>query len=184
MSLSIRLQIQSDLIRSGLEKIISSASEMVLVNDDIPHPDVVIGDPHVSPDLHERLMLILEETSDHSGIRKLVNNGIKGALTIHCSEKEILHAIESVGRHERFFCHKVLEVMLENPASAVITEREKEVLELIARGETTDEIARALTISVHTVNSHRKNMLKKLNLKSPVQLVAYAVNHNLIQLPH
>ena len=60
-----------------------------------------------------------------------------------------------------------------------ISKREKEVLQLFARGLTTPEVAEKLDISFHTVNNHRKNMLKKLDLKNLAALVTFAVEHGL-----
>jgi len=62
----------------------------------------------------------------------------------------------------------------ENP----LTRREQEVLEMIAQGKTSRLIAEALTLSIYTVNNHRKHICKKIGLHSTAQLVAYAVTHS------
>jgi DNA-binding CsgD family transcriptional regulator len=61
-----------------------------------------------------------------------------------------------------------------------ITEREKDVLRLIAEGLTTNEIAEKLFISVHTVNTHRKNLLSKLDIKNTASLVRYALDQGIV----
>jgi DNA-binding CsgD family transcriptional regulator len=60
---------------------------------------------------------------------------------------------------------------------ASLTKREAEVLEFVARGRTSKEIAAALRLSVHTVNNHRKRVCRKLNLHSTAELVAFAARH-------
>ena len=65
--------------------------------------------------------------------------------------------------------------------NSVLSQREQQVLAHIVKGKSTQEIASILSISVHTVSSHRKNILRKLNLKSPVQLIAYALEHSLVK---
>jgi DNA-binding NarL/FixJ family response regulator len=132
--------------------------------------------------LPENLLFLIRESQDMSSIRRIIQQGVRGIVTVHCSEKEILHAARTVAQGDRFFCSRVLDALIdtpENPAS-LISEREKQVLHLIAKGKTTSEIANELNISIHTVNSHRKNMLKKLNLKSPVQLVTFAIEQQIV----
>ena len=63
-----------------------------------------------------------------------------------------------------------------------LSKREFEVLELIAKGFRTADIAEKLFVSIHTINSHRKNILKKLKLKSPAQLIVYAIESKLVQV--
>jgi len=125
-------------------------------------------------------ILVLSEDDNKNRINYIIRSGINGYLTKHCDEKEILQTIEAVLNGQRFFCNKVLDLLLEksqnnNSKEERLTNREKEVLELIAKGYSTSKIAESLHLSVHTINSHRKNMLRKLNLKSPTELVVYAI---------
>ena len=62
-----------------------------------------------------------------------------------------------------------------------LTPREYEVLELITRGKTTAQIAEELHLSVHTINSHRKNILRKLNMNSPAELIVYALESGIVK---
>ena len=62
-----------------------------------------------------------------------------------------------------------------------LSPREFEVLQLITKGHKTVQIADELNVSVHTINSHRKNILKKLNLKSPTELIVYAMETGLVR---
>ncbi len=86
-----------------------------------------------------------------------------------------------IAQGNRFYCNKVLELLTHvegnDPDDCIPTNlsaREVEILKLIATGYSTARISESLHISIHTVNSHRKNILKKLKLSSPTQLVAYA----------
>jgi DNA-binding NarL/FixJ family response regulator len=132
---------------------------------------------------------ILGITSDtnHERIRRLINKGVKGLLTKFCQAEEILTAVNALLAHNRFYCNRVLDVLVHKEVSptdkgvGMLSQREKEVLQLIAEGFSTNEIADKLAISIHTVNSHRKNMLKKLELKSPIQLVTFALENGLVQ---
>ncbi len=65
---------------------------------------------------------------------------------------------------------------------ALLTQRETQIIQLIAEGNSTVTIARKLNLSHHTINSHRKSILKKLNIKSPAQLIIYAIDTGLVKL--
>lgn len=132
-------------------------------------------------------LLIISANENKDTIREVINLGVKGFLTKNCQRDEIITAIKMISQGSRFFCDTVLEIIMEQPKvpkkqSNTLSAREFEILKLIATGSSTAEIAEKLHISVHTVNSHRKNILKKLELKSPTQLVAYAHETGIIAL--
>lgn len=149
--------------------------------------------------LYEQIELILDHTStrvllivgtiEKGNIQKLIRIGVKGIVTKQCSKEEIINAISTTLKGELFLCSKVLKVILNDNNStqnqkqaeiSLLTKRELEVLPLITKGHTTLTIADILNVSVHTINSHRKNILKKLNVKSPIELIVYAMEHNLV----
>lgn len=137
-----------------------------------------------SPDTE---ILVITEDDDQIRIHQVIGLGVKGFLTKTCDQQEIIHAIHSVAKGKRYFCNKILELVVENKLEnneelrdSALSPRENEVLRLIAKGFSTLCIANELHVSVHTVNSHRKNILKKLKLKSPAQLIVYALEKGLV----
>lgn len=133
--------------------------------------------------------LLITHSTDREAIYKALSAGIQSILTKGCSQDEIIGAIRSSGRGEKFFCNKVLDVILEKelqvdeegdcmPSS--LTAREQEILTLVAGGKSTKEIANELSLSHHTVNTHRKNIMKKLGATSVSEWVLYALNAGLI----
>lgn len=140
------------------------------------------------PEFRKRLLekyadklLIISSDRETQRIRSMIAGGVKGYLTKDCDSDEILSAIETISNGNRFYCNRVLEMLAHVDGNdpndcepANLSTREMEVIKLISKGKSTAEIANELYISIHTVNSHRKNILKKLRLKSPTQLVAYA----------
>ncbi|MEP2770964.1 MAG: response regulator transcription factor [Fulvivirga sp.] len=134
-------------------------------------------------EISHRVLVVIEDVSK-SGVSQLLKSGFKNIITKCCNREEIIAAIYATTRTEQYLCNCVIEV-LTNPdkqqttALGQLSPREREVLALIADGLKTNEIAEKLFLSVHTVNSHRKNMLKKLNLKSPIELIVYAVENNI-----
>lgn len=131
---------------------------------------------------------VLSSDQDKRSIYKVLEVGVNVFLTKECSKEQVLRAIDAAARGERFFCNKVLEVLLEKtvpkpepgPEPPALSERETEIARLIGKGKSTKEVARELFISIHTVRTHRKNILKKLGINSISELVLYAVQAGLV----
>jgi DNA-binding NarL/FixJ family response regulator len=128
--------------------------------------------------------LIISDDNDKARIQSVIQTGIRGFLTKSCSKREILEAIDTISDGGKFFCGKVVDIITteEDFAYSELSDREMEIVKLIAKGKSSAEIARHLIISVHTVNSHRKNILKKLGLKSPTELIIYAAEQGWVGL--
>ena len=131
--------------------------------------------------------LVISNTQNKHSIQRLLDSGVKGILTKNCSEEEITNGLIAVSKGSRFFCNTVLEMMIDGESDEEdceptnLTKREFEVIELITKGKTTAQIADELHLSVHTINSHRKNILRKLNLNSPAELIVYALESGLVK---
>lgn len=158
--------------------------------------DIFQGDPDFldqilevsrQPDLH---LLIITNSQLHDTIKALLKAGVKGIVTKNCSESEIINALKAVSIGHRFYCNSILNMVIEPEQSnedrepTSLSPRELQVLKLIASGNTTEKIAKKLHISIHTVNAHRKNILRKLNISSPIHLVAYAVESGLVTIDY
>lgn len=130
-------------------------------------------------------ILAITNYYDKELIELLIQMNIRGILTKDCDKEEIVHAIKTVAQGERFYCSKILSLVFESsnnvPSSCQnLSKREMEVLMLVVKGHSTPAIAQKLYLSVHTISSHRKNILKKLNLRSPVELIRFAMENNLL----
>lgn len=134
-------------------------------------------------------LLLVVDLQNKVLIQELKEIGIRGILTTHCDAQEIKTALESIRLGKRFYCGDILDVLMQPLAPVkptksddLLSTREIEVLKWVAKGLTTNQIADQLNVSTHTINSHRKNMLKKLELASPVELIVYAVKKGLVEL--
>lgn len=131
--------------------------------------------------------LVISNSQTKGSIQQLLAMGIKGVLTKNCSEEEIVNGLRAVAQGNRFFCNNILDMVVEHPTEnddcepTNLTPREFEVLELITEGYTTAQIAEQLHLSVHTINSHRKNTLKKFNMSSPTEMVVYALETGIVK---
>ena len=130
-------------------------------------------------------ILIISDSRHKHDILTAMQIGITSYLLKECGEEEIIEAVRATAIGEQFFCAQVLENILgrKSPKDCeglFLTSRELEIVKLVAEGYTTAEIANMLCRSVHTINTHRKNILNKLGLNSPSELVLYAVKNGLV----
>ena len=133
----------------------------------------------------ETNILIISDNRHKHDILTAMQIGITSYLLKECGEDEIIEAIEATAKGEQFFCAQVLENILgrKSPKQCeglFLTDREIEIVKLVAEGYTTADISSMLCRSVHTINTHRKNILNKLGLASPSELVLYAVKNGLV----
>ncbi|MHB8338392.1 MAG: LuxR C-terminal-related transcriptional regulator [Ignavibacteriaceae bacterium] len=129
--------------------------------------------------------LVISDYTNRDNALRIIDSGVLGHLTKECEKNEIVAALESVAKGEKFICSKILDVILEKKQAAAVnesglSEREIEIIKLIAEKYSNQEISRVLFISIHTVYTHRKNIMKKLKLKSPVELILYAMDKGII----
>jgi DNA-binding NarL/FixJ family response regulator len=139
-------------------------------------------------------VLVLTVHESEQALREVLNAGALGYVSKSDLDLNLLAAIESLLRHKPFFSSRVSEMMLERylkrdvppkpvgVAPVILTARQREVVRLLAEGKTNKEVALALGISVKTAETHRNNIMRKLQLRSFSHLVRYAVGHNLVEL--
>ncbi|MBW6483870.1 MAG: response regulator transcription factor [Vicingaceae bacterium] len=120
-------------------------------------------------------------------IYKSLQLGVDSYLLDDCDKPEILEAIEDTYSGKQFYCGMVINILSDKNAENAmgcdgisLSEREIEVIKLISDGFTNKEIADSLFLSTHTVNTHRKNIMHKLNIKNTAGIVIYAVKENII----
>ena len=134
------------------------------------------------------LILTMYETGQH--IYEILRAGASGYILKKAPTQELIAAIQAVAQGDAFLCPSVTKKVLdsylgrakqaEEDTSQSLTDREVELLSLIAEGKTNKEIASLLGISIHTVQTHRLNLMKKLGVHDSTQLVRYAIRRGLI----
>jgi DNA-binding NarL/FixJ family response regulator len=126
----------------------------------------------------------LSTFNQQSFIQKMMDNGASGYVLKNATQEELMEAIAAVASGKIFLSDEAALSLRKNTdtEAPVLTRREKEVIELIAEGMTNNEIAQKLFISVSTVDTHRKNILSKLNAKNTAELVKLAFMYKLISV--
>ncbi|WP_055562162.1 LuxR C-terminal-related transcriptional regulator [Hymenobacter sp. AT01-02] len=137
-------------------------------------------------------ILILSMFHDHASVAEVLEAGCAGYVLKTSTKSELTLAIREVAAGHNYFSGEVGATMLQNlqlsglrerpqePRANELTNREREILQLIAREYSNSHIAETLFISERTVETHRKNILTKTNSKSVVGLIQYAMRHKLI----
>lgn len=127
------------------------------------------------------LILGLSTFNQQAVIHNMIDNGASGYLLKNASKKEILEAIDYVMKGEQYLSLEAAQTIKEaDKILPVITRREKEILLLIAEGLTNAEMAEKLFISIPTVNTHRKSLLEKFEVKNTALLIGKAIKYGLI----
>lgn len=176
--------------KDQFRKLLEEHQPRLLIADYAGHNYISIDDirsvKEISPATN---VLVLSADDDKASILEVLQTGVVGYLTKDCSREEIMMAVQSVSKGEKFFCHKILDIIMQKHFApepeaidaSLLTTREKEILKLIASGKSTQQVADELFLSPHTVHTHRKSIIKKLNIKSPTQFVIYALDMGLIK---
>jgi DNA-binding NarL/FixJ family response regulator len=138
---------------------------------------------------HTRV-LILTMHKNKEYLYHAIASGANGYLLKEDSDEELLLAIEMICKGGTYVTRKLTGAMAKDLSRAILgkdpllsnslTTREREVLKFIVKGKTNAEIADILSISTRTVENHRANIMKKLNVKKTAELVRYAVDHGLV----
>ncbi|HYA17135.1 MAG TPA: response regulator transcription factor [Bryobacteraceae bacterium] len=136
-------------------------------------------------------VIILSMHSDETYLLRALNAGAKGYLLKDSAEVDLIRAVHAVAQGRTFFSPSITGTLLEDymrnmqqrnlqDSWDLLTEREKEVLQLIAEGMSNKEVAAALELSTYTVETHRNNLMQKLNLHNTAEIVLYAVRKKVI----
>ena len=129
-------------------------------------------------------VLALSTFNQQSFIEKMLDSGASGYLLKNATQEEIMEGIETVVKGKQYLSFDAATALRQVPenngATVIITRREKEVLGLIANGHTNGEIAQQLFISIATVDTHRKNLLAKFDVKNTALLIKMAAQMHLI----
>ncbi|CAA9196194.1 response regulator [Flavobacterium collinsii] len=173
--------------------IIQSNPDILVLDISMPKKDGIEVVKELQQKDFQCKIIILSSYDDLKIIKEVMKLGAKGYLTKKCAGENIIEAIEAVYQGQEYFCDSVREkifnifshnnpklnknIQVENP---ILSAREIEIITLIALEHSGKEISEQLFISINTVETHRKNIMKKLQLKSTIGLVKYALKNNLI----
>lgn len=169
--------------------------DIILMDISLPDTSGIELTRLISERFPEIKVLILSMYTDESFISQAIKSGAKGYLHKNTTREEMLIAIDTVYSGNDFYSDNISKIILKtyiekaklnaeeilNPHE-ILSKREIEILTMFAEGFINKEIADKLFISIRTVESHKNHIMQKLNLKTQVELVKYAIRHNLISI--
>lgn len=180
--------------QNGLEAIdqcINHNPDIVLMDISMPGIDGVEATRRLTQELHNKKVIALSMHSERQYIKKMFEAGASGYLFKNCTYTELTAAIHSVYQGNKYLSNEITEIVIQdyldkNEITSItgndLTEREFEILKLIAEGFSVSDISEKLFVSVKTVGTHRQHILEKLNLKSTSDIVKFALKNNIITL--
>lgn len=181
--------------RDAVDKAAQLKPDMVILDIGMPNLNGLDAARQILRVEPQTKVLVLTIDESEQVMREVLNTGARGFLLKSDAARDLVAAVEALQNHRTFFTSKVAEIVLNGylngkspatppePARDRLTPREREVVQLLAEGKTTKEVAAVLGMSVKTAETHRSNIMRKLNLHSVSQLVLYAVRNNIVQVP-
>ena len=167
-------------------------------------PDVIIMDiamhdlngveatRQITTELPEVKVIMLSMHSDRQMVADALQAGASGYLLKDCEFEELVRAIETVVSNRTYLSPEIADILVENfvrksplpesSTSSILTPREREILQLLAEGNSTKEIATSLCLSTKTVETHRRQMMEKLNIYNVAHLIKFAIRKGLTSL--
>src|SRR4051794_4449380 len=177
--------------REAVAQVASLKPDVVILDIGMPNLNgleatrqIVKADPQVK-------ILILTLHDSEQVVREVIQAGARGFLLKTDAARELVNAVEALRRNGNYFTARLAasaadgvngETAVKPPTGPRLTSREREIVQLLAEGKSSKEVAVALGLSVKTAETHRSNIMRKLQLHSVSDLVLYAVRNNIVHV--
>ena len=177
--------------REAVDKALELRPDIVLLDVGMPNLNGLDAARQILGANPRTRILILTMHESEQIVREVLEVGARGFLLKSDAARDLVAAVEALQRRTTFFTSSVAEIVLngylnrrgdDKPVKDRLTAREREVVQLLAEGKTSKEVAVALNLSVKTAETHRTNVMRKLDLHSVADLVRYAVRNNIVQV--
>jgi DNA-binding NarL/FixJ family response regulator len=178
--------------REAVESALKLKPDILLLDIGMPNLNGLDAARQILTLMPDSRILILTIHDSEQVVREVLAAGAKGFLLKSDAGRDLLAAVEALQENQTFFTSKIAQMMLNGYLSPsedtqvtpqpVLTPREREVIQLVAEGKSTKEVAIALSLSVKTAETHRTNLMRKLNLHSVADLTLYAVRNGIVHI--
>ena len=175
-----------------LEKVGETSPDVLLLDLAMPRMSGLDVVRKSLKDYPKTRILILTQYNDHEYVMKAIEIGACGFLTKTTVSSELIHAIQACYKGESYLSPSAATALVEewrsipHPASKdpmdLLSNREKEVLNMVVEGYTAKDIAEVLCVSPKTVEWHKRSLMNKLNIHKKTELIKFALSHSLINL--
>jgi len=180
--------------REAVELARSTQPNVVLMDISMPELNGIDATVQIRAASPESRVIALSTHSDRQFVDGMMKAGARGYLLKHARFEDVVHAVRIVASGQSYLHPQVAHTLIDGYVDSLaggaastasdpqLSTREREVLQLIAEGKSTKETANSLGLSVSTIESHRRQIMKRLNLHSVAELTKYAVRHGLTSL--
>ena len=169
----------------------TTAPNVIVLDVAMPNLNGIEAARQISAKNPQSAIVILSMHSDESYVLRALKAGARAYLLKDSAEDDLINAVKAVNAGKAYFSPVISKLLVEDfmrqlrereveDSYELLTSREREILQLLAEGKTNKEIATVLNLSPHTVETHRGNILQKLNLHSVPELILYAVRKGVI----
>ena len=178
--------------REAIEKVREFSPEVVLMDIAMPIMGGLEATRRIQKEAPNTKVLVLTQYDDSEYVLSLVRAGARGYISKTATASELISAIRAVNAGEFFLYPSAAKTLIEEYLRRFggekdgydrLTSREREMLQLVAEGQTNREIADRLVIGVKTVLRHRTNIMEKLGFHNRTELIKYAISKGLIEVP-
>ena len=165
--------------------------DVVIMDIGMPNLNGIQATAHIVKQNPRISVVILSMYADETYLSRILAAGAKGYLLKDTAQEDLHRAVQTVLQGKPFFSSSIAKVMLEDymrqlqqrglqDSYDLLTDREKEILQLLAEGKSNKEVSAILNVSPYTIETHRGHLMQKLNLHSTADIVLYAVRKKII----
>jgi two-component system response regulator NreC len=178
--------------REALQMVSKYHPEVAILDIGMPQLNGIEATRQIVAEEPSTQVVILSMHADEGYVLRALKAGAKAYIVKNSAEADLIRAVRSVAEGKSFFSPVISKMLLEDYVRQVrekkvedsydlLTPREREVLQLVAEGRSNKDVANILNLSLHTVETHRGNILEKLGLHGVPELILYAVRKGIIQ---
>jgi DNA-binding NarL/FixJ family response regulator len=181
--------------REAVEMARDLKPDVVILDIGMPNLNGLAATRHLSRENPQQKIIVLTITDSDQVIREALDAGARGFVLKSDAARDLVSAVEALERNRMFLTPRVNDMVLagfldkgingsrgETPQLPKLTPREREVIQLLAEGKSSKEVACLLDLSTKTAETHRSNIMRKLGFHSIRDLVVYAVKNDIIQV--
>lgn len=177
--------------RAAIQVTEAMSPDVVVMDVAMPVLNGIDAAARITSSKPKTAVIVLSMHSDESYVLRALKSGVKGYLLKDSAESDLIAAVRHVMTGKPFFSPAISNMLVQDyireirqrgveDSYELLTSRERELLQLMAEGRTAKEIAAHLSLSAHTIDTHRANIMRKLNVNSISELILYAMRKGII----
>ncbi|MEP7351672.1 MAG: response regulator transcription factor [Acidobacteriota bacterium] len=177
--------------REAVDTAAATSPDVVVMDVGMPNLNGIEAARRITEKRPETAVVILSMHADESYVLRALKSGARGYLLKDSPEGDLINAIRAVHRGKAFFSPEISKLLAEDymrqmkqrgveDSYELLTPREREILQMLGEGKSNKDVATKLSLSLYTVETHRGNILEKLNLHSTAEMILYAVRKGIV----